>query len=296
MIFTTGLSVPEGTVFLPDGSFLCVEMGPDRGCVTHISPDGETKRMIAKTGRPNGLAVDNAGFIWVAESMKPMPCLIRMTMDGESEVFLTECDGEPFLFPNDLAFGPDGALYMTDSGIMFDDFVPGGQIRPDWMDIDYDGRVYRIDVTTKDIKKLDTGIRFTNGIAFDPDDNIYVNETITGNVFRYRWNDGEVGPREYFGNVMAPDAPDGLKGPDGMKFDADGNLYVTVVIQSDVTVLGPDGAVVKRIKTDGNFPTNLCFGPPGSEKIYVTEDQNGTMEVFDVGADGRPLYTGEVMP
>ncbi len=295
MIFTSGLSEPEGPVLLPDGSFLCVEMGADRGCVTHISPDGETKRMIAKTGRPNGLAVDKEGFIWVAESsMKPVPCLIRMTMDGESEVFLTECEGEPFLFPNDLAFGPDGALYMTDSGIMFDDFVPGGQIRPDWMDIDYDGRVYRIDVHTKEIKKLDTGIRFTNGIAFDPDDNLYANETITGNVFRYQWNDGEVGPREYFGNVMAPDAPEGLKGPDGMKFDADGNLYVTVVIQSDVTVLGPDGAVVRRIKTDGNFPTNLCFGPPGSKKIYVTEDQNGTMEVFDVGADGQPLYTGEV--
>jgi gluconolactonase len=49
--------------------------------------------------------------------------------------------------------------------------------------------------------------------------------------------------------------------------------------------------VVKRIKTDGNFPTNLAFGPPGSKKIYVTEDQKGTMEVFDVDTDGLPLYT-----
>ena len=293
MIFTTDLSVPEGPVLLPDGSFLCVEMG-ERGCVTHISPDGETKRTIAKTGRPNGLAVDKDGFIWVAESMKPTPCLIRMTIDGESEVFLTECDGEPFLFPNDLAFGPDGALYMTDSGITFEDFVPGGQIRPDWDTCPIDGRVYRIDVQTKAIKKLDTGIRFTNGIAFDPENNLYSNETITGNVFRYMWNDGEVGPREYFGNVIAPDTQEGLKGPDGMKFDTDGNLYVTVAFQSNVTVLGPDGKVVERIKTDGNFPTNLCFGPPGSKKIYVTEDQNGTMEVFDVDADGLPLYTGEV--
>ena len=294
MLFTSGLDTPEGPVLLSDDSFLCVEMGPERGCVTHISPDGETKRIIAKTGRPNGLAVDKDGFIWVAESSNPLPCLIRMTMDGESEVFLTECDGEPFLFPNDLAFGPDGALYMTDSGITFEDFVPGGQIRPDWDTCPIDGRVYRIDVKTKAIKKLDTGIRFTNGIAFDPDDNLYSNETITGNVFRYMWKDGEVGPREYFGNVMAPDAPEGLKGPDGMKFGANGHLYVTVVVQSDVTVLGPDGNVVERIKTDGNFPTNLCFGPPGSKRIYVTEDQKGTMEVFDVDTDGLPLYTGEV--
>jgi gluconolactonase len=294
MIFTTGLSVPEGPVLLPDGSFLCVEMGPGRGCVTHISPDGQTKRMVARIGRPNGLAVDEDGNIWVAESINPVPCLICVTMDGDTEVFLTECDGEPFLFPNDLAFGPDGALYLTDSGIMFEEFAPDGQIRPDWMEIDYDGRVYRIDVEAKEIKKLDSGIRFTNGIAFDPDDNLYVNETITGHVYRYQWKDGEVGPREYFGNVMAPDAPEGIKGPDGMKFGANGHLYVAVAIQGDVTVLGPDGALVERIKTDGNFPTNLCFGPPGSKKIYVTEDQNGTLEVFEVDTDGLPLYIGEV--
>lgn len=289
MIFASDLSVPEGPVLLPDESWLVVEMGPDRGCVTHISPDGQTKRMIAKTGRPNGLAVDKDGVIWVAESQEP--ALLRMTMNGEVEVFLTECNGEPFLFPNDLAIGPDGALYMTDSGILFEEFAPGGKVRPDWMDVYPDGRVYRIDVKTKEIKKLDTGIRFTNGIAFDPDDNLYANETLTGMVYRYQWKDGEVGEREDFGNVIDPEGPEGIKGPDGMKFGANGHLYVTVITQGDVTVLGPDGAVVERIKTEGNFPTNLAFGPPGSKKIYVTEDQKGTMEVFDVDTDGLPLYT-----
>lgn len=294
MIFTTGLSVPEGPVLLSDESFLVVEMGPDRGCVTHISPDGQTKRMIAKTERPNGLAVDKDGFIWVAESKKPVPSLIRMTMEGEVEVFLTECNGEPFLFPNDLAFGPDGALYMTDSGVHIDEFAPGGKVRPDYMDVETDGRVYRIDVQTKEIKKLDTGIRFTNGIALDPDDNLYVNETLTGMVYRYQWKEGEVGPREDFGNVVDPEGPEGIKGPDGMKFGANGHLYVTVFGQGDVTVLGPDGAVVERIKTEGSMPTNLVFGPAGSQKIYVTEDAQGTLEVFDVDTDGLPLYTGEV--
>jgi len=79
-----------------------------------------------------------------------------------------------------------------------------------------------------------------------------------------------------------------------MKFGANGYLYATVIIQGDVTVLGTDGSVVKRIKTAGNFPTNLCFGPPGSKKIYVTEDEKGTMEIFDVDTDGLALYTGEV--
>jgi len=288
MIFADNLSVPEGPVALSDGSWLVVEMGPDQGCVTHLSADGKSKRSIVKTGRPNGLAVDRDGYIWVAESQ--IPSLLRVSMEGDLLVFLTECDGEPFLFPNDLAFGPDGHLYMTDSGITFRDFVPGGKLREDFEDIDYDGRVYKIDIHRREITKLDSGIRFTNGICFDAENNLYANETISGNVFRYEWMDGKIGPRELFGNVMSADAPAGIKGPDGMKFGLDGNLYVAVFVQGDVTVLGPDGKVVNRIKTTGSQPTNLSFGLPGDKRIYVTEDELGSLEIFDVGCDGLPLH------
>jgi len=289
MLFVTGIGVPEGPVVLKDGSWLVVEMSPDRGCVTHISPDGKTKRVLAKTGRPNGLAVDKKGIIWVAESQPPS--LLRMTMAGKVTVVMTECNGEPFLFPNDLAFGPDGALYMTDSGIMFQDFTPGGKIRSDWRTCKIDGRVYKIDVLARKIEKLDSGIRFTNGIAFGPDGNLYVNETLTGNVYRYQWKDGKIsGGRELFGNVNDPQGPDILKGPDGMKFGADGNLYVTVFAQGDVTVLGPNGKVVKRLKTAGKLPTNLAFGLPGDKRIYVTEDDNGVLEALEVGCGGFTLY------
>jgi len=289
MLFSTGLSVPEGPVALKDGSWLVVEMGPARGCITQISQDGKDKRVIAKTGRPNGLAVDRNGFIWAAESQTPS--LLKITLDGQVEEILTSCGDEPFLFPNDLAFGPDGMLYLTDSGILFEDFAPGGQVRPDYMDVSIDGRVYKIDPATREIEKIDSGIRFTNGIAFGPDDNLYVNETITGMIFKYEWREGRVsGGRQDFGNVIAPDAPEGIKGPDGMKFGEDGRLYVTVFAQGDVTVLDYAGEVSERIKTDGAFPTNLAFGLPGDNRIYVTEDECGTIEVFDVGVGGFKLY------
>ena len=291
MIFCSELSVPEGPVLLKDNSWVVVEMGADRGCITHVSEDGQTKEVIAITGRPNGLALDRNGVIWVAETQPP--ALIRLTMDGEKEVVLTECNGEAFLFPNDLVFGPDGALYMTDSGILFIDFVHDGKIRPDYLDVHLDGRVYRITVKTMEISRIDSGIRFTNGIVFGPDGNLYANETLTGMVYRYRVKgDGEIGGREDFGNVINPQAPEGFKGPDGMKFGMDGNLYVTVYGQGDVTVLGKNGEVVKRIKTDGMLPTNCAFGPGGSNKLFVTETEHGTMEVFDVGTDGFPLYDG----
>jgi gluconolactonase len=55
--------------------------------------------------------VDRDGTIWVAESR--VPPLIQLGMEGRAKVVLTACDGEPFLFPNDICFGPEGNLYVA---------------------------------------------------------------------------------------------------------------------------------------------------------------------------------------
>jgi gluconolactonase len=291
MVFADGFMAPEGPVALPDGTWLIVEGGAERGCVTHISADGRNKRVVKKTGRPNGLAVDSDGVIWVAESKTPS--LVRLTLDGEAEVVATACDGEPFLFPNDLCFGPDGGLYLTDSGVFIDNFVIGGKIRADYNDVDYDGRVYRVDVQTGSVRKIDTGIKFTNGIAFGPDNLLYANETLTGNIYTYVWEDGAItGPRRLFGNVIRPDAPPGWKGPDGMAFSDDGLLYVAVFGQRDVTVLDRSGAVAMRLPTQGMLPTNLAFALPGNHRIHVTEYEFGQLEIFETATDGLPLWAG----
>jgi gluconolactonase len=286
-IFTRGLSVPEGPVALPDGSWLVVEGG--RGSVTQITPDGSSNRIVAHTGEPNGLAVDKDGFIWVAELRNP-PSLMRMTLDGNIEIIATEFEGKPFQFPNDLCFGPDAALYLTDSGFLMEDFAPGGKIRLDYMDMRMDGSLLRIDRETRAIEMLDTGIQCTNGLAFGPDNALYVAETRTGAILRYEWkSNGKLGPRETFANVLDKSLPLGWKGPDGMAFGLDGNLYIAVFGQQEVVVLAPDGSTVQRIKTEGKEPTNLAFGLPGQKKIYVTECEFGQMETYDVGVDGLPL-------
>jgi gluconolactonase len=288
MIFAKNLGEPEGPVALDDGSWLVVEMAPERGCVTRLDKDGRMGRVLARTGRPNGLAVDEEGTIWVAESR--YPSLIRLHMDGRSEVVLTACDGQPFLFPNDLCFGPDGALYMTDSGLLFEDFAPGNEIRRDFMEAEIDGRVYRIDPRTLGIEKIDSGLRFANGIAFGPDENLYANETFTGMVYRYRHENGRiVGGREDFSNVVREASTGRVIGPDGIAFGADGNLYVTVFGQGDVTVLSPSGDVVQRIETQGSLPTNVAFGLD-EQRIYVTEDEFGRVETFEVATEGLRLY------
>jgi len=290
MVFARNLNTPEGPVALTDGSWLVVEGGQETGCVTQISPDGLNKRMVARTGGPNGLGVDRAGFIWVADCK--IPSLLRVTLDGRMETIATACGSEAFLFPNDLCFGPDGALYLTDSGFLMDDFAPGGQIREDYMNVEMDGRLYRMDRNNLRIRKLDSGLQCANGIAFDAANNLYVNDTRSGDIYRYQWgNDGQIGAREYFANVLDPSASPWWKGPDGMAFDAEGKLYVAVFGQQEVVVLGRDGSTVKRIKTQGRMPTNIAFGLPGQKKIYVTECEFGQLEVFDVDADGLELWT-----
>lgn len=276
---------------LPDGTWLIVEGGADRGCVSQLSADGQTRSVIRKTGRPNGLAVDRSGAIWVAESK--VPSLLRLSMEGGCEVVATECGGESFLFPNDLCFGPDGALYLTDSGVKIESFAPNNRIRPDYMTVEIDGRVYRVDPRTGSVKKIDSGLLFTNGIAFGLDGLLYVTETVTGNVYRYGWRKGEIsGPRELFGNVIRADGPPGWKGPDGMAFDENGLLYVAVFGQGDVTVLDVNGEVAQRICTRGMMPTNVAFALPHQHRIHVTEYEHGQMEMFSVSSNGLRLWDG----
>lgn len=289
-IFAAGLSQPETPVVLSDGSWLVVEMGSDRGCVTHISADGSSKRAVARTGRPNGLAVDGDGIIWVAET-HPRPSLVRVDLDGGQEVVMEGCDGEPFLLPNDLCFGPDGTLYMTDSGIRLRDWAPHGRVREDWERAETDGKVFRIDLAAGSATTLDSGLGFANGICFGPGGDLYANEMLSGEVYRYPCDeDGRFGGRERVANVVDAVTTADFRGPDGMAFDAEGRLYVTVYGQGDLKVIERDGSAIGSIPTAGKLPTNVAFGSPGDTNIYVTEVEFGRIEVFDVGTEGARIY------
>lgn len=290
VILTTDLALPEGPLLLPDGRWLVTELDVERGTVTEVLPDGG-RRPIAKTGRPNGLALAADGSIWVAESLDP--AVIRLDLSGQATRELTQVDGESLIWPNDICMGPDGALYVTDSGILVGDFLIEGRPREGVKEMPVDGRVFRFDPRTGEAAFIDRGLKFANGIAFGPDGMLYANETYTGDIVRYRLEDGAlVGERELFGNVLDPSwKGTGLRGPDGMAFSADGRLWVAVFGQGDVTVLDRDGSVESRIPVPGRSPTNVAFGAPGDERIYIVEDEHGSMESRSVGVEGLPLHS-----
>lgn len=278
---------PEGPVSLPDGSWLYTEM--DLGVITLTNSDGSIRREIAHTGLPNGLTVDATGDIWVAEARQR--ALLRVTMTGEVHWVSGGPQDLPFLLPNDLCFGPDGALYMTDSGLLLEELQA---VSPPVAvyNLPFDGRVFRIDPTTGSCQLLDRGFQLTNGIAFNPD-GLYVAETLTGNIYRYRFVDGVVEEKRHlFGNVMIkpPIEYGRIAGPDGMAFDIKGNLYVAVLVEGNITVLDPNGAVKERIPVEGTMPTNLAFNRSGQRKIMVTEASNNRLLLIDTEFEGLPIY------
>ncbi|MCB1434872.1 MAG: SMP-30/gluconolactonase/LRE family protein, partial [Alphaproteobacteria bacterium] len=286
---STEPAAPEGPISLADGSMYVTEMTNDTACVTRLDPNGR-KSVVRKTGgRPNGLAVDGDGNIWIAEAL--LRKLICIDPQGNE---ISQLDGDDenglFLFPNDLAFGPDGHLYMTDSGLPMVEFLSGQNFVENFMDLNWDGRVYEIDPkANKVIRVIDRGIRFTNGIAFDANDVLYANASFTGDVYSYDVFGSVVPKRQMFGNVLQPDDQEGFKGPDGMKFGMDGRLYCTVYGQQNVTVLNTDGSVAERLKLDGPCPTNLCFSLDG-KSILVTEVSKGQVEKLPAPCAGLPLH------
>jgi gluconolactonase len=296
MIFATGLHDPEGPLLLPGGGWLITEMGPQRGCVTAVAADGQVTGVICRTGRPNGLALGAGEEVWIAESAEPT--LLRLdAASGVVQTIATQFQGRDLLWPNDLCFGPDGALYLTDSGIHMSVFADDGGIGADDLDrrkqaveAAVDGRLLRLNPVTAELECLAAGLRFPNGIAFGPGGALYVAETLTGDILEFQLSDGQVAGQRIYGNVLASPPDHRWAGPDGMAFDENGLLYVAVLGQADITVLDPAGAVAARYPVTGSLPTNVAFGPPGSRRIYVTENMHGQIECQDVPADGAPLH------
>ena len=200
-------------------------------------------------------------------------------------------DGErPLRLPNDLCFGRNGYLYVTDSGIAAQDFLDGQNFAKDYRKLPWDGRVYEIDpLKGTVVRVLDHGILFTNGIAFGPDEAIYANASFTGEVYRYDVY-GKANPRrEVFGNVLQPFEGDDFRGPDGMCWGDDGRLYCTVYGQRNVTVLNRNGSVAERLPLDGENPTNCAFALSG-KTLLVTEVERGRVEQLSTPCGGLPLH------
>jgi len=122
----------------------------------------------------------------------------------------------------------------------------------------------------------------TNGVEVSPDNKIlYVNESIQRNIWAY-----DLSPEGNISNKRLLIKFDDF-GLDGMRCDAEGNLYVTRHGKGTVIKLSPKGKILKEITLTGKKPSNITFGGKDGKTVYVTLADNGNIEIFRVDEPGR---------
>lgn len=255
----TGLGFCEGPVALPDGSIAVASIS--LGCVHFVRPD-QTVEVVEVGGGANGLVADADGVVYVAQNggawhgSGPAPGGVQVIRDGRA-AYLCEIDG----IPNDLVFGPDGRLWVTDPVREFG-WNDGAGAVP--------GRVHAVDPATGASEVvLEDGPVFPNGLAFTPDGGLLLTATTGAELWHY----DVVAGRLANGRVLAA-IRDGH--PDGMTLTERG-AWVATTSGHRLDLFGLDGALLDSVATGaGSMPTNVCPDHAGTG-LYVTASLRGRL-------------------
>jgi sugar lactone lactonase YvrE len=215
---------PEHVLAGADGS---VHVGVASGRILRLSADGVTQQVVADTGgRPLGMAFDAAGNLIVADARKG---LLSIGPDGKQTVLVAAGDGQPLSFPNAVAIGTDGTIYVTDSSRRF---TPAhGRATQDAALLDImeqsaTGRVVAYDPVTRVSRVVAVGLSFANGILLSRDErDVLVSESGRYRVWKIR-ADAEavdVGQASSAARVLL----DNLPGyPDNLTRGRDGRVWL----------------------------------------------------------------------
>jgi gluconolactonase len=233
------LDHPEGVAIHPDGSIWC---GGERGQIFRLSFDGSSIEQVASTdGFCLGMAFDADANLFVCD-LKHAAVFRMDGATGRVERFADGVPGRRMRIPNFPAFDALGRLYVSDSH-GFRDPGPG---------------VFRFESDGTGELWYGADVNFANGLALSPDGRwLYVIEMFAHGIFRLPiLDDGSAGEREDVAML-------GAALPDGIAFDAEGNLYVGCYEPSQVLRVTRDGSVdVVFHDVEAHtlaHPTNIAF-------------------------------------
>jgi sugar lactone lactonase YvrE len=225
-----GLVRPECVLATKAGDLYTADW---RGGVAHLKPDG-TQTLYAGTTadlpeglRPNGIALERDGSFLIANLGSEAGGVWRLTRDGQVTPVVVEVDGQPVPPSNYVVRDHDGRLWFTVST----------RLKPRSLD-------YRRDSASGFVAVLDArgarivadGLGFTNECQISPDGRwLYVNETYGRRLSRFPILAGtKLGPRQVvhqFGEGQFPD---------GLAFDAEGQVWIAGVISNQLIRLDPE--------------------------------------------------------
>lgn len=158
-------------------------------------------------------------------------------------------------FANDLSLDPWGNIYVSN-------LARGDVLR----------------VTPAGDVSMTADLPGANGLEVDPAGRyLYLNQSSQDRVVRLPL--GSAGLRSETEVVTGE-----LQSPDGAAFDAWGNYWVAEFGTDRIRILSPEGALLGTLDSGGPSTTNLTFGGPARDVLYVTG--GGTLRKILVGVPG----------
>jgi sugar lactone lactonase YvrE len=188
--------------------------------------------------------------------------LVRLNREGkELQPPILAPGGKPFTGPNDFAADPCGGIYFSASGKWEKDAKPEGKV------------YYRS--PAGQITEVADNIFYANGLAVVKEGRrLLVAEGMRNQVLQFDIGEGGTLTGRSVWRRLAdirpdPGDADWSTGPDGLKADSRGNLYICQFGAARILVTRPDGGWLRTIPVPLKGVTNLAFGP-GEETLYVT--------------------------
>ena len=271
----SGFSFLEGPVWLADQGYLLMsDMGAATGpenvqpsTIRRFTPPATFDTFIAGAGS-NGLALSPDGQQLVAATHDQRNVSSYRIDDLTRGVVAADYQGQAFNSPNDVAVRSDGVVYFTDPN-----FQRGA--RPDQMS----GRTSVFRVSDGQVSLVDDTLRQPNGIALSPDGStLYVGAYSENRIYKYAVQpDGGTGPRSVFVNYVG--------GPDGATIDCAGNVYWASGSDGLVHVYSPAGSQLGTIRAGSSGTTNVAFGGPDRQTLYVTSGPRNDSGLYSVRLD-----------
>src|SRR3954454_2374183 len=208
----------EGPVSDKDGNLYFT--GDDR--ITKRDPSGKISIFREPAGGANGLLFDFEGRMIVCESKNRR--VVRIERDGRTTVLTDQYEAMKYNTPNDLSIDSKGRIYFSD---------PRYGNRDNMEMRDKDGfieGVYRIDAPGKVTRVIGREVERANGLFVSPGDKyLYVadnnNNTVGGARKLWRFSLRPDGGIVSGSRKLIFDWKHG-RGPDGLKMDRGGRLYV----------------------------------------------------------------------
>jgi len=254
---------PEGPLFI-DGNLYYV------GWVSNTLSkwDGKTSTVLNKTDGcgHNGLALTKERTFLLACTNDP-GAILELDMTGKQlRRWDTDSNGNKFVGGiNDIVVAANGGAYATVFGPYADPPIPTFVI----------GKILYLAPGSDKWVEVANDLNYANGVGVSPDGKtLYVSQTVSNCILKFTIEaDGTLSRRANFAllNTLTKNKNDSpWLGPDSMKIDKQGNIYVAQWFGGKVLKISPEGKLLHVFEiAAGAGTTNVAFGKDETE-LYVT--------------------------